>query len=69
MVSQHTDLLQHDFAQHRMTKPSAMSGSPNCGQHPQQVEHDGPVHAAPNNAKLNRYDPYTKQIKSLSPNK
>tara|TARA_B110000116_G_C16342145_1_gene361615 strand:+ start:231 stop:389 length:159 start_codon:yes stop_codon:yes gene_type:complete len=52
-----------------MTKPSAMSGSPNCGQHPQQVEHDGPVHAAPNNAKLNRNDPYTKQIKSLSPNK
>ena len=52
-----------------MTNPSAMRGSPNCGQQPQHVEHAGPAHAAPNIAKLTKNEPYTKQTKSLSPNK
>jgi hypothetical protein len=65
---QDAESLQHFFAQQRMTNPNAIRGSPNCGQHPQQDVHAVPEHA-PKRARLNKNEPYTKQIKSLSPNK
>jgi len=52
-----------------MTNPNAIKGSPKLLKHPQHALHATTVQVLPIKAKLNRYEPNTKQIKSQAPAK
>ena len=68
-VLQHADLLQHFFAQHLITNPNAIKGNPKLVKQPQHVLQAVTVQVLPIKAKLNKYEPKTKQTKSQAPAK
>ena len=56
--------VQHLPLQHLITNPNAIKGSPKLLKQPQQALHAAAVQVLPIKAKLNKYDPNTKQTKS-----
>jgi len=56
-------LPHHDL----ITNPNAIKGSPKLLKHPQHALHATAVQVFPIKAKLNRYEPNTKQTKSQAP--
>jgi len=57
--------LQHLPHQHLITNPNAIKGSPKLLKHPQHELHAAAaVQVLPIKAKLNKYEPNTKQTKS-----
>ena len=56
--------VQHSPRQHLITNPNAIKGSPKLLKQPQHVLHATAVQVLPIKAKLNKYEPNTKQTKS-----
>jgi len=56
--------VQHLPHQHLITNPNAIKGSPKLLKQPQHVLHAATVQVLPIKAKLNKYEPNTKQTKS-----
>ena len=56
--------VQHLPLQHLITNPNAIKGSPKLLKQPQQELHAAAVQVLPIKAKLNKYEPNTKQTKS-----
>ena len=61
--------VQHLPHQHLITNPNAIKGSPKLLRQPQHALHAATVQVLPIKAKLNKYDPKTKQTKSQAPAK
>jgi len=55
---------QHFPRQHLITNPNAIKGSPKLLKQPQHVLHATAVQVLPIKARLNKYEPNTKQTKS-----
>ena len=55
--------------QHLITNPNAIKGRPRLLKHPQHALHATAVQVFPSKAKLNKYEPNTKQTKSQAPAK
>jgi len=68
LESEHEDAL-HFLHQHLITNPNAIRGSPKLVKHPQHALHATAVQVLPIKAKLNKYEPNTKQTKSQAPAK
>ncbi len=66
LESEHED-AQHLPHQDLITNPNAIKGSPKLLKHPQHALHATAVQVFPIKAKLNRYEPNTKQTKSQAP--
>ena len=66
--SEHED-TQHLPHQHLITNPNAIKGSPKLLRQPQHALHAATVQVLPIKAKLNKYEPKTKQTKSQAPAK
>ena len=61
---------QHLLDQYLITNPNAIKGNPKLLKHPQHaVLHTTAVLVLPIKAKLNKYEPKTKQTKSQAPAK
>ena len=56
--------VRHFPHQHLITNPNAIKGSPKLLRQPQHALHAATVQVLPIKAKLNKYDPNTKQTKS-----
>ena len=56
--------VRHLPRQHLITNPNAIKGSPKLLKQPQHVLHAAAVHVLPIKARLNKYEPNTKQTKS-----
>ena len=56
--------VRHFPHQHLITNPNAIKGSPKLLRQPQHALHATTVQVLPIKAKLNKYDPNTKQTKS-----
>jgi len=63
LESEHVD-AQYFPHQHLITNPNAIKGSPKLLKQPQHVLHAAAVQVLPIKAKLNKYEPNTKQTKS-----
>ena len=61
--------VQHFPRQHLITNPNAIKGSPKLLKQPQHVLQAATVQVLPIKAKLNKYEPKTKQTKSQAPAK
>ena len=61
--------VRHFPHQHLITNPNAIKGSPKLLRQPQHALHAATVQVLPIKAKLNKYDPKTKQTKSQAPAK
>jgi hypothetical protein len=68
LESEHEDAL-HFPHQDLITNPNAIKGSPKLVKHPQHALHATAVQVLPIKAKLNKYEPNTKQTKSQAPAK
>ena len=68
LESEHEDAL-HLPHQDLITNPNAIKGSPKLLKHPQHALHATAVQVLPIKAKLNKYEPNTKQTKSQAPAK
>ena len=68
LESEHEDAL-HFLDQDLLTNPNAIKGSPKLVKHPQHALHATAVQVLPIKAKLNKYEPNTKQTKSQAPAK
>ena len=67
-VSEQAD-AQHLLDQYLITNPNAIKGNPKLLKQPQHVLHAAAVQVLPIKAKLNKYEPKTKQTKSQAPAK
>ena len=67
-VSEQAD-VQHLLDQHLITNPNAIKGNPKLLKQPQHVLQAVTVQVLPIKAKLNKYEPKTKQTKSQAPAK
>ena len=63
LVSEQAD-VRHFPHQHLITNPNAIKGSPKLLKQPQHVLHAAAEQVLPIKAKLNKYEPNTKQTKS-----
>ena len=63
LESEHVD-VQHFPHQHLITNPNAIKGNPKLLKQPQHVLQATDVQVLPIKAKLNKYEPKTKQTKS-----
>ena len=61
--------VRHFPHQHLITNPNAIKGSPKLLKQPQQALHAAAVQVLPIKAKLNKYEPNTKQTKSQATDK
>ena len=68
LVSEQED-VQHLLHQHLITNPNAIKGNPKLVKQPQHVLQAVTVQVLPIKAKLNKYEPKTKQTKSQAPAK
>jgi hypothetical protein len=68
LVSEHV-VVQHLPLQHLITNPNAIKESPKLLKQPQHALHTAVVQVLPIKAKVNKYDPNTKQTKSQAPAK
>ena len=68
LVSEQAD-AQHLLDQYLITNPNAIKGSPKLLKQPQHVLQAAAVQVLPIKAKLNKYEPNTKQTKSQAPAK
>ena len=59
--------VRHLPHQHLITNPNAIKGSPKLLRQPQHALHAATVQVLPIKAKLNKYEPKTKQTKSQAP--
>ena len=60
---------QHLLDQYLITNPNAIKGNPKLLKQPQHVLQAAAVQVLPIKAKLNKYEPNTKQTKSQAPAK
>ena len=61
--------VQHFPHQHLITNPNAINGNPKLLKQPQHALQATAVQVLPIKAKLNKYEPKTKQTKSQAPAK